>query len=215
MVLILDVSSGHGAHIWNKSDIAIVEGIWLHRQSSNPIFFGKDLFYSLFARHVPCTMILTISPMPGSYSNLGWTSWRGIFLRMSGWRWVGRMKCLQWTPHPPICLSALSHTIEFIYSPVMICYGSGDLVVGSAGWRELGDGGGPQDGVPAPHAEGRLLRLRQLYLHPAQIQIRISPPSRAQRWVHCRLAPCVQGQVVLRGAFCSIWGGSDPSYIVK
>ena len=39
MVVFLDDSSEHGAHIWNKSGISIVQGIWLHRKSRQIRFF--------------------------------------------------------------------------------------------------------------------------------------------------------------------------------
>ena len=46
MVLTLDGSSEHGAHMWSKSGISILYGIWLHRQSRNPYFtsYVRNMF---------------------------------------------------------------------------------------------------------------------------------------------------------------------------
>ena len=53
MLLTLAGSSEHGALIWSKSVISIC---WRHlvtsKESSNPIFFGKGLFFIISARYV-------------------------------------------------------------------------------------------------------------------------------------------------------------------
>ena len=52
LVLVLDGSSEHGAHVGNKF-CRFVKGIWLHRK--NPeirFFFGIDLFFFICAHHV-------------------------------------------------------------------------------------------------------------------------------------------------------------------
>ena len=54
MVIILDSSSEHGAHTWNKLDFLILVKSFGYRETvvKSEIFFGKDLFYFICAQHV-------------------------------------------------------------------------------------------------------------------------------------------------------------------
>jgi len=45
MVFILDGCSFHYAHIWSKHGFRFVEGIWLHRKSSQIQFFISEKTY--------------------------------------------------------------------------------------------------------------------------------------------------------------------------